>query len=157
MGGQTQVEACLRPPSACDSLTTLCSGGPGVEAGRPRAQENKGGRPGQAGEQARLPVQWGCAGSSELGRDCRPVAKGEEQDETAATQDTREQRWSAKGSHPLGTTLPLGGEPSSLLKQTLPQGLSAEDLGLTERLSGSGRLARGPGVLPCLFLTPSTL
>lgn len=62
-----------------------------------------------------------------------------------------------KGSHPLGTTLPLGGEPTLTPEADTPAGLSGEGLGLTERLSGSGRLARGPGVLPCLFSTPNTL
>lgn len=57
-------------------------------------------------------------------------------------------------SHPLGTTLPLGGEPTLTPDADTPAGSVGEGLGLSERLTGSGRLARGPGVLPCLFLTP---
>lgn len=87
---------------------------------------------------AHLPVQWGCAGSSELGRDCRPVAKGEDKDETAETRDTREQRWPVRLgiAHERKPPCLCVGNPAPTPEADTPRWLGGEGLGLTEMLSG---------------------
>lgn len=117
-------------------------------------------RPGKAC----LPVQWGCAGSSELGRDCRPVAKGEEEDEAADTHDTWEQRWPVERGVYHGRKPSLGDcsasvpDPPPPLRQALPDG-SGTAPGVHCDAAWTGVLARGYVVLSWLLwlLTPNTL